>query len=182
MSDQIRLVEGDDPQMNQAYKRARSTFKYFWRELMWERQRIVPAMVMSNVKVCCEDSPEQSQQHGNGAEHMWIGEVGFDGKAISGTLLNQPNWLVSYTEGQQVKLPANKISDWMYVYADDKVHGAFSVQVLRFKMGKGERKQHDAAWGLDFGDADQVRIIPDDWNPAKPQKKKGFLGLSLIHI
>ena len=107
---------------------------------------------------------------------MWIGDVGFDGKAISGTLLNQPNWLVSYTEGQQVSLRANKISDWMYVYADEKVHGAFSVQVLRSKMGKRERKQHDEAWGLDFGDADQVRIIPDDWNPATPKKKKGFLG------
>lgn len=161
--------------MAQAYKNARANFKYFWRELIWERQRIVPALVMANVKVCCEDPPELAAQHGRGAEHMWLSDAVFDGKTISGTLLNQPNWLVSFKDGQQVKLSAAKISDWMYVYFDDKVHGAFSVQVLRSRMGKRERKQHDAAWGLDFGEPDAVRIIPDDWNPlAAVLKKKGF--------
>jgi len=161
--------------MNQAFKNARATFKFFWRELMWERRRIVPAMIMSNVKVCCEDPPEQAAQHGRGAGHMWISEVGFDGRTISGTLLNEPAWLVSYKQGQPLSLPAIKISDWMYVYSDDKVHGAFTVQLLRSKMGKRERKQHDGAWGLEFGDPDQVRIIPDDWNPSVVEKK-GLLG------
>jgi uncharacterized protein YegJ (DUF2314 family) len=173
MSDELRLFDGDDPEMIQAFRNAQSTFKYFWREQTWEHRRIVPGLIVSSVKVCCFDPPELAEQHQGGAEHMWLSDVMFNGINVSGTLLNQPSWLVSYKEGQRISLPLNSLSDWMYVYTTGEVYGAFTVQLLRSKMGNRERKQHDEAWGLDFGDPNRVKIIPDQWNPGAP-KKRGF--------
>ena len=40
MSEQVFL--GDSPEMRQASASAQRSFKYFWRELSWERRRIIP--------------------------------------------------------------------------------------------------------------------------------------------
>jgi uncharacterized protein YegJ (DUF2314 family) len=40
-----------------------------------------------------------------------------------------------------------------------KVYGAFTVHVLRSQMPPGERKAHDDAWGLDFGDSDTIELV-----------------------
>ena len=40
----------ETPEMIDAFKQARSTFKYFWRELWWERRRIVPALNLPVLK------------------------------------------------------------------------------------------------------------------------------------
>lgn len=37
--------------VNRAGERARKTFKYFWRELFWERRRIIPTLDFAMVKV-----------------------------------------------------------------------------------------------------------------------------------
>jgi hypothetical protein len=44
----------------------------------------------------------------------------------------------------------------MYTFSDE-VFGAFTVQLLRRRMSAKERRDHDAAWGLNFGDAKKVR-------------------------
>ena len=175
MSSEVRLFAGDDPAMQEAFRNARANFKYFWREVTWERQRIIPGLMMANIKIQFADPPAVAASHGQGAEHMWIGDIEFDGKYVYGTLLNQPNWLKSFNEGQPVKMGATRISDWMYVLGTGEVYGAFTVNLLRAHMGRGERRQHDEAWGLDFGDAKDIRIIPEDWEGAGG-KKKGFFG------
>jgi len=43
-SSAVFLFDNSDPEMQRAYEQARATFKYFWRELAWERRRVVPAL------------------------------------------------------------------------------------------------------------------------------------------
>src|SRR5262249_31733750 len=93
-------------------------------------------------------------------EHMWLSEIDFDGQFVSGVLLNSPNWLKSVKEGDRVRIPPGQISDWMYVLNGD-VYGAYTVNLLRSRMGRQELRQHDEAWGLNFGDPHRVRIRAD---------------------
>src|SRR5688572_32410808 len=91
----IFFHRGNDPEMLNAHEQARATFKYFWRELTWERQRIIPGLSMAAVKAPFADSPGQATTETPGVEHMWIDEVDFDGQTIRGALLNEPSWLKS---------------------------------------------------------------------------------------
>lgn len=141
--------------MQQAYADARQSFKYFWRELSWEARRIVPGLDMSMVKIPFSDGPRTDGRPQN--EHMWIGDVEYDGDTISGTLLNSPNWLTSVREGDAVRVPFSHLTDWMMT-ADGRAYGGFTVNLMRARMDRKERKQHDDAWGLEFGDPAVVQV------------------------
>jgi uncharacterized protein YegJ (DUF2314 family) len=166
---------GDDPEMDQAAANARKTFRYFWRELAWELRRIVPGLDLAAVKGSFSDPPEIRAQNPGGleVEHMWLLEVDFDGREISGTLINSPDSLKSFQEGDRVTIGGGQLCDWMYVIRGE-VYGGFTVDVLRSRMGKHERKQHDQAWGLDFGDVGIVHLVPPEYIGQAPAKK-GFL-------
>jgi uncharacterized protein YegJ (DUF2314 family) len=162
----VFLFEGDDPQMKRASEQARSTFRYFWRELSWEYRRIVPGLDLAAVKSCFRD-PGPEKEGEPSAEHMWFNEIDFDGKIVSGVLLNQPNWLTSVKQGDRVRIPLAQIDDWMYSMFGE-VYGAYTVNLMRSRMGARERRDHDQAWGLSFGDPSTIRIVP-------AAKKPGFL-------
>lgn len=107
MSEPVFNFDDSDAAMQLAYDAARRTFKYFWRELSWERRRIVPGLDMAMVKLPFTDGPRTD---GNPAhEQMWIGNVNFDGETLSGELLNAPNWLTSVQEGETVKAPFSEL-------------------------------------------------------------------------
>ncbi|QDT07098.1 hypothetical protein K227x_55230 [Rubripirellula lacrimiformis] len=165
----IFLNPDDDAEMEAAWKRARQTFRYFWRELAWEYRRIIPGLDMACVKVMFRDPPEIDHGDDPSVEHMWISDVQFDGQHVTGTLINSPGWLQSVSEGDDVKVKPGQVSDWMYAIAN-QVYGGYTVQLLRSRMGGKERKQHDAAWGLDFGDPTMVRLVPPDSIGAAPVK------------
>lgn len=160
----VYWFQGQDPDMLEATVNARATFKYFWRECFWERQRIVPAMDVAAVKVPFWDSEEMPEQ-GEIVEHMWISEIDFDGDFVRGLLMNEPNELTSVKEGDQVGVPLSLIDDWMYV-VDGRVFGAFTVNCIRAGMDKEDRREHDDAWGLRFGDPNEVDIFYPSTDPA----------------
>lgn len=149
--------DNDDPDMQRAYKNARDTFRYFWREVAWERRRIIPGLELAAVKAPFFDGTPDDP--GN-VEHMWMNDVNFDGREVSGILLNSPNALSSVKEGDEVKAPLKRISDWMYSQLGE-VYGGHTVQLMRSRMGRRERQEHDSAWGLNFGDPGRVRIVPE---------------------
>lgn len=159
----------DDPKMEQAFKLAQQSFRFFWREASWESRRIVPGLDIAIVKAAFSDPPGQGG--GDAVEQMWIGDVNFDGKVIMGTLNNQPNWLTSVKEGDRVTIEPKRLSDWMYAIGG-VVYGGFSVGVIRSKMKKAERTQHDQAWGMEFADPKVARMVP----PEYIGKKKGMFG------
>jgi len=153
-------ADRDDPAMRRAYESARESFRYFWREVAWERRRIVPALDVASVKAPFHDGTHQ-------AEHMWLSDVDFDGRLVSGVLLNTPNWVMSVKEGDLVRIPLGQISDWMYAISG-RVYGAYTVNLLRSRMKPKDRQEHDEAWGLDFCDPAQIRVTPN-W-PGDPQE------------
>lgn len=169
----VFMFDGNDPEMEQAKRHARKTFGYFWREVAWERRRIVPALDVACVKAPFADGAAAPHSDKPQVEEMWIDDVDFDGQAVSGSLLNSPNWLTSVKEGDPVRVPGGKISDWMYVI-DGQVFGAHTVQVLRSRMSPPERAQHDEAWGLEFGDPSKVRLVPTP--KSRGGLLKGWLG------
>jgi uncharacterized protein YegJ (DUF2314 family) len=143
------------PTMEDAYKKAQDTFNYFWREVYWEYRRIIPAHDLSIVKVPFEQKLEEFDEPI--VEHMWINEIDFDGENITGILMNTPNQLTNITNGDSVSIKLSEISDWMFSIGG-KTHGGFTIQLLRSDMSEKERKNHDAAWGLDFGDYDAILV------------------------
>jgi len=146
-----------DREMEIAYKNAQDTFKYFWRELSWEYRRIVPAFDMEIIKVAFQDNtiPEPN------IEYMWVDEVEFDGKFIKGILINKPNYLTNVKEGDRVSVTLEELCDWM-IAREGKVYGAFTINLIRSAMSDKERKDHDEAWGLNFGNPDEILLTPQD--------------------
>jgi uncharacterized protein YegJ (DUF2314 family) len=171
-SSPVVYADGEDPEMNRAMERARQTFRFFWREMAWERRRIIPGLDVACVKFAFADPPGEPTGGKPSVEQMWVNEIDFDGLQVSGTLINEPNWLVSVKEGDHVEMPLGRVNDWMYAI-EGRVYGAYTVNLLRSRMGRSERAQHDSAWGLDFGDPNQIQLIPESWLGKKPA---GLLG------
>jgi uncharacterized protein YegJ (DUF2314 family) len=155
MTEEIFLSRSADAEMERASANARKSFQIFWRELSWEMRRIIPGLDMSVVKRGFPTNKKGSPS----LEHMWVGDITFDGNILTGSLLNQPNYIENLNQGDTVQFHYEEMSDWMYSISD-KVYGAFTVNVLRSQMTKKELKEHDDAWGLDFGDSQNVNIAP----------------------
>jgi uncharacterized protein YegJ (DUF2314 family) len=167
---------GDDAEMDQASAKARQTFRFFWREVAWEYRRIVPALDLASVKASLSDPVQVREQNPSGldVEHMWLVDVDFGGRELQGTLINSPHSLRSFKEGDRVKIAGKQISDWMYVVRGN-VYGGFTVDLLRARMIAGERRQHDQAWGFNFGDVGFVKLVPPEYIGEAAPKKKGVL-------
>ena len=159
-SSPVFFFDNSDPEMQRAYAQARANFRYFWRELAWERRRIVPALDLACVKAPFSDgdqsvsSPDKAE-----VEQMWFDEIDFDGETVSGMLLSEPNWLKTVQAGDSVQIPLTQISDWMYAIGGE-VYGAYTVNLMRSRMSPQERREHDQAWGLKFGDPNTIRLVP----------------------
>lgn len=165
----VFMFDDSDTEMQQAYENARATFRYFWREVSWERRRIVPALDLACVKAPFSDGEQRTRTKDTPeVEHMWLSEVDFDGRFVSGVLLNAPNWLKTVKEGDAVRIALGEINDWMYAISGE-VFGAYTVNLMRSRMGRKERQEHDAAWGLNFGDPSNIRVAPE------PKKGGGLL-------
>jgi len=165
----VFMFDGGDPAMQQASEKARAAFRYFWREIAWERRRIVPGLDMACVKAPFSDGdPSTAPKGAPNVEHMWMSEIDFDGRVVRGVLLNSPNWLKTVKEGDSAEFPLSQIGDWMYAIRNE-VFGAYTVNLMRSRMGPKELRGHDQAWGLNFGDPGKIRNYPD------PQKTGGLL-------
>lgn len=149
----------NDTTLQQIAETARNTIRFFWRELFWENHRIVKGLAIAAFKAPFSDEAEPRPDDPN-VEHMWVGDVSFDGTRIAGRLLNSPNALREWSAGDVVDLELGEITDWMYALGGDRVYGAFTVQLMRTRMSPEERAQHDAAWGLEFGDPSEPLLVP----------------------
>ncbi|MDR6569980.1 DUF2314 domain-containing protein [Chitinophaga ginsengisegetis] len=152
----IFYSESDNPEMIKAFHKAQETFRYFWRELSWEYRRIVPALDLACVKIAFMQNV--AHQTTPAVEHMWINEVEFDGDMISGVLINDPTELTNIKNGDFVEVPLSQVSDWLFSSQGD-TYGGFTIQQLRSTMGEAERKEHDEAWGLNFGDYHNIQLV-----------------------
>ena len=153
----IYSVEGESQALKQAVASAQATFKFFWREMSWEARRIVKCLDMAAVKMSFMLDPDDPDIPV--VENMWVSDIDFDGKTITGVLMNEPRWATAFKAGDPVSLPFAALNDWMFVL-DGRVYGGFTVDALRSSMADDERARHDAAWGLDFGEPGSVELVP----------------------
>lgn len=51
------MASREDPAMNRAFQLAKQTFRFYWRELSWERRRMIPGLEMDLVKLGFQDPP-----------------------------------------------------------------------------------------------------------------------------
>jgi uncharacterized protein YegJ (DUF2314 family) len=166
----IFFFNDNDPLMQRAYERARASFRYFWRELFWERRRIIPALDLACVKAPFSDPvPLDPDRDEPPIEQMWLDDIDFDGRWVTGTLLNEPTWLTSVSMGDEGRFTLDQITDWMYVSVGE-VYGGFTVNLIRSKMSPHELKQHDEAWGLNFGDPKKPRVVVTQEHPMSEIK------------
>ena len=150
----IYFVSNDEDYMQRAFEQARESFRYFWRELYWERRRIVPGLDYAMVKICFLDVVDGEEV----GEHMWINDVEFDGETIYGTLVNEPDAVQNVKVGDQISAKFTDMSDWLFAIGG-RAYGGFSVQAMRSRMQKDELAEQDAAWGLDFGDYNDILVV-----------------------
>lgn len=169
----VHLVSADDPEMQKTQGYGRKTLRFFLRENYWEKRRIVPGLDLAAVKIAFSDPPEIRSQHPHDleVEYMWISEVEFDGQHVSGLLLNEPDSLKSVHEGDRVSVSPSQVVDWMYSVMGE-VCGGFTVQRMRSRLSKRELRQHDQAWGLEFGEPAIVRLVPDSYLPGEARQKR----------
>ena len=78
----VFMFDPNDPAMEEAFNLARATFRYFWREIAWERRRIIPALDVACVKAPFSDG-ETVVDHAE-VEQMWLGSIDFDGQFVTG--------------------------------------------------------------------------------------------------
>ena len=150
----IYFVSSDEDYMQRAFEQARESFRYFWREVYWERRRIVPMLDYAMVKICFLDIVNGEEV----GEHMWIDDVEFDGETIYGTLINEPDAVQNVKLGDQISAKIDEMSDWLFSI-DGRAYGGFSVQAMRSRMQKKELKEHDKEWGLDFRDFNDILVV-----------------------
>lgn len=86
-------------------------------------------------------------EEGENIEHIWIGNIEFNNGKYIGTVDNLPEKIKSVKVGDTVIIDRNDISDWMYV-KNSKLHGGYTIRLLRERMPEDERKQFDAESGL----------------------------------
>jgi uncharacterized protein YegJ (DUF2314 family) len=144
-----------DEEMLQAFQQAQNTFKYFWRELFWESHRIVGALSIAVVKIAFIE--ETDDEMNPLVEHMWVNQIEFDGDYISGVLVNKPNVIGNVKNGDTIKVPLHQLSDWLFVIGN-QTYGGFTIQLIRSRMNEQERSEHDKAWGIPFGDFNDILI------------------------
>jgi len=160
MSEPVFRYNSDDAMLEAAIAAQRS-FKFFWRELSWERRRMIPALDMAAIKLPFTDGPRSdgNPEH----EMMWVNEINFDGITLTGTLVNSPNYLTLVQQGYSVTSHFSYLYDWMMTRSG-KAYGGYTVNLMRSRMSDSERAAHDQAWGLDFGDPSEIRIDFRDGN------------------
>lgn len=123
----VHGVDPDDPEMNAAMARARSTVDGFVRRL--------PGMrfegAFFTIKVPLTENGE--------TEHVWINEPEFDGERFTGYIASVPVSLASWSYGDRVTVALDGISDWVAV-ANGTLYGGFTLHVLRPRMTPEEQQ------------------------------------------
>jgi uncharacterized protein YegJ (DUF2314 family) len=130
MADKVTYVADDDPRMNAAIEKARSSVGQFIAALKSPK----PGQSAFSIKVPFTD--------GGKTEHFWLTPVTYDGTNFKGVVDNEPEDVKTVKMGQSVTVAPDKISDWMYI-ENRKLVGGETLRVLRETMSPDERADFD---------------------------------------
>lgn len=82
-----------------------------------------------------------------GFEHIWIGEVTWDGERFHGVINNEPVDTDAVALGDRVQVTPDELSDWMYIDGDTIV-GGYTVRVLHYQQSEEDQRAFEEATGL----------------------------------
>ena len=136
---EVHLVEESDPEMNAAIEEARRSVGRLverWSELQAEG-------VYASIKVPVAEAGE--------VEHIWLSDVSFDEGRVHGNLGNAPFSLPSWSLGDPISVPLDRISDWMVV-RNGQLIGGYSLFVIRGRLTGDDLESFDRQVGLAFPD------------------------------
>jgi uncharacterized protein YegJ (DUF2314 family) len=135
--DDVYDLRASDLAMNAAIDRARATLPFFNR------------YVARAAKDGLDPRLKAEFRHDDGAEHMWVGDLTFDGRVYRGTLRNRPLHLTNVREGDRVTITLERVSDWSVVVEGTPL-GNFTTLVIRGRLTPEERAEYDQVTGLRF--------------------------------
>lgn len=133
--DEVFLVEKDNPDMLQAYKKARSSLHTFLAK--YEESTAKDAFFIK-VKITENDN----------TEYFWLNPITIKGdNSFVGSLSNEPQLVTNVVYGESISFSKADIYDWMY-YENNKMYGNFTACALLKKESKEQREAFMQAYGL----------------------------------
>ena len=124
-------VSKDDPEMQAAIAKARSTLPLFWATF----DNPTKGETSFALKVRITDA--------NGVEHFWVNRIEKKEGLIYGTINNDPNTVKSVKMGQRIEVPEEQISDWTFM-RKGKMVGNYTLRPLLKSMPKDEAEKLEA--------------------------------------
>ena len=76
-----------------------------------------------------------------GREHIWIGDLHYEGEQLVGNLINEPYDLPGMRLGSRVEIAQDEISDWS-IATPDGVYGGFTTRVMIEDMPPAQAQQY----------------------------------------
>jgi uncharacterized protein YegJ (DUF2314 family) len=130
VKDIVEVVKDDDPKMQAAIAKARSTVPEFIAALKAK----IPGTDGFAVKVLFKD--------GDKGEHMWISRPTYVGGKFHGVIGNEPKFVRNVRLGQLYSVAPTEITDWMYV-EKGKLVGGYTLRAIRDAKTPEERAAMD---------------------------------------
>lgn len=82
-----------------------------------------------------------------GNEHLWVSDIVLTNGKYRGVINNVPEQTKEVDIGDTILIDNSRISDWMFVEAG-KLHGGYTVRLLRNRMTEEEKNAFDRENGL----------------------------------
>lgn len=123
-----RDINDDDKAMDRAVAKARESLGFFLAALQAHK----PDSGEFEIKKCFVD--------GDKVEHIWVGNVSWDGKAFHGRIDNKPLEISNVHLGQRVTVKPEDLTDWMFV-KDGKMMGGYTMRVLYGRMSPEQKAE-----------------------------------------
>ncbi len=118
-------VADDDTEMNAAIQKARAGLTEFWK--IFENPKEGETDFCLKMKIT----------DGNGTEHFWVTSLKRRGGKIYGIIGNDPSVVRSVKFGQEVEVPEEMISDWLFL-RNGKMVGNYTMRAVFKYMPRGE--------------------------------------------
>jgi len=139
---EVHMFRTGDPEMAAAFEAARRSVP----GLVERLPQLRAAGIYASVKVPVVE--------GGQVEHIWLSDIRFGEGQVHGALGNTPLNLPSWSLGDPISIPLDRISDWMVVY-EDRLIGGYTLFVARNRLQGEDLASFDRQVGLIFPEQPQ---------------------------
>ena len=80
-------------------------------------------------------------------EHLWVGDITWDGTAFHGHIDNEPLDVTNVAVGRRVTVSPEDLTDWMFI-KNGKLMGGFTMRVLYSRLSADDKAKFDQQAGF----------------------------------